>query len=455
VRRLIPLALVLLAALIFVPSAGAYIYWSSYNSGASSIGRADLTGANATNNLVTGIYFGAGIGSDGSHIYWGESGNGAAGAIGRANVDGSSPEHAFTSSGTSCSVFGVRAIASTVYWLQAGGCGGTIVSYPGFGSAGGGSGACGFDVEGDHSYWSNGHYIARGLLNGTGVEPTWIDVGATGNPCGVAVDGTHVYWTNGNETHAAGSIGRANINGSEIEPGFVTGASFFGSHSLPPGIAVQGNFLYWTEQPVETGDVYGSIGRLGINGVGGIDSHFVEGVFFPVGLDVDTGGPAPSPPSPPPGPGPTAPSFPVGVNISNGSFTPGSSSTAVHGRVGTRSKKKAPVGTVFSYQLDQAASVKVELKRKGGGRLVGGKCKKLTKGNGKKKRCDRLVGNLYRTAAAGFNELPFSGRIKGKALLPGKYLALFTATGPGGTSPVVPVGFRILASTPRPKHPGR
>src|SRR3954463_11317509 len=102
-RRLpLVLGLTCLAALIVAPSAGAYIYWSSYNSGASSIGRADLTGANATNDLVTGIYFGAGIGSDGSHIYWGESGNGSPGSIGRANIDGTNPEHSYLSSGTSC-----------------------------------------------------------------------------------------------------------------------------------------------------------------------------------------------------------------------------------------------------------------------------------------------------------------------------------------------------------------
>src|SRR4051794_23796605 len=176
--RRLPLVLVLtcLAALTVAPNAGAYIYWSSYNSGASSIGRADLTGENGTNSLVTGIYFGAGVGSDGSHVYWGSSGNGSPGWIGRANVDGSSPEQSFTSSGTSCSVFGVRATASAVYWLQAGGCGGTIVSYPGFGSAGGGAGTCGFDIEGSHVYWSNSHYIGRSSLNGENSEPTWIDV---------------------------------------------------------------------------------------------------------------------------------------------------------------------------------------------------------------------------------------------------------------------------------------
>ena len=46
---------------------------------------------------------------------------------------------------------------------------------------------------------------------------------------------------------------------------------------------------------------------------------------------------------------------------------------------------------------------------------------------------------------AGFNKLPFSGRIRGKPLKPGDYRAVFTATSAGGTSDPKTLSFRLVA----------
>jgi hypothetical protein len=51
------------------------------------------------------------------------------------------------------------------------------------------------------------------------------------HPVGLAVDGAHVYWAS---LEAPDAICRANLDGTGVEPGFVTGASD------PVGVAVDG-----------------------------------------------------------------------------------------------------------------------------------------------------------------------------------------------------------------------
>jgi hypothetical protein len=48
----------------------------------------------------------------------------------------------------------------------------------------------------------------------------------------VAVDGGHVYWSNIDYDVDSGSIGRANLDGTGVEPSFITGADY------PCGVAV-------------------------------------------------------------------------------------------------------------------------------------------------------------------------------------------------------------------------
>jgi hypothetical protein len=130
---------------------------------------------------------------------------------------------------------------------------------------------------------------------------------------------------------------------------------------------------------------------------------------------------------------------------SNSSFAPSGGSTAVHLSSGLASKGKgAPRGTVFSYTLNQDAAVTVEMKRVKAGRLVGKKCKRPTKATAKKKKCDLTEHKLFRDGKEGKNSLPYSGRVKGKALAVGKYKAVFTAKAPGGKPKSDAVAFRIV-----------
>jgi len=114
---------------------------------------------------------------------------------------------------------------------------------------------------------------------------------------------------------AGTTVGRANIDGTGAPNNlFVTGATFSIGVATPSGIAVDGTYVYWANQP--TSGVYGSIGRA-LDG-GAATQSFVSNVFYPVGLDVDP--PAASPPGPGPGPttpGPSTPGpgpVPIGVD---------------------------------------------------------------------------------------------------------------------------------------------
>ena len=96
-------------------------------------------------------------------------------------------------------------------------------------------------VDAHHIYWAHGDdfngAIGRANLDGTGVEPNFVPHSAgVISPGGVAVSESHVYWT----SKTADNIGRANLDGSQPNSAFIAE-----THSTC-GIVAQGNFLYYT-----------------------------------------------------------------------------------------------------------------------------------------------------------------------------------------------------------------
>jgi virginiamycin B lyase len=92
---------------------------------------------------------------------------------------------------------------------------------------------------------------------------------------------------------------------------------------------------------------------------------------------------------------------------------------------------KAPVGTVISFGLSEAATARFAFAKKASGRRVGGRCVKPTKKNRTRARCTRLAGKggFSRKATAGKNRLRFGGRLsKAKRLSPGRYRLTLRAT---------------------------
>jgi PKD domain len=98
-------------------------------------------------------------------------------------------------------------------------------------------------------------------------------------------------------------------------------------------------------------------------------------------------------------------------------------------------KQKLPVGTIFSFALDERASVGFAFTQQVGGRRVNGKCVAQTKKRRHKPACKRTVtaGTLSFTGRAGTNKVSFQGRVSSaKRLEPGKYALVMTATNAAG-----------------------
>jgi sugar lactone lactonase YvrE len=127
-------------------------------------------------------------------------------------------------------------------------------------------------------YWTNNSgTIGRANLDGTGVDPRFIrfsvEVDQPNARVGdVAVDAKHVYWATGRAK--TGKIGRARLDGTGVDERFITGVSF------PTGVAVDAHYVYW----VNTGTA--TIGRARLDGTE-VDQSFITGVSFATSLAVD------------------------------------------------------------------------------------------------------------------------------------------------------------------------
>src|SRR6266849_2145773 len=120
-------------------------------------------------------------------------------------------------------------------------------------------------------YWTNDgvNSIGRANLDGTSANQGFI-TGAS-RPVGVAVNGSSLFWSN----NAANSFGIANLDGS--------GARIFigpGQSSSPEGIALDESHIYWATGLANT------IGRANLDGTGATQS-FITGAGDPFDVAVD------------------------------------------------------------------------------------------------------------------------------------------------------------------------
>jgi hypothetical protein len=109
-------------------------------------------------------------------------------------------------------------------------------------------------------------------------------------------------------------------------------------------------------------------------------------------------------------------------------------------------KKALPIGTTFSFELNEPASATFTFTKSTGGRRVGKTCVAETKKNKHKRRCTRAVPvtTLTFSAHAGTNKLSFDGVISAhKKLPPGNYTLLATATTSGRHSATGTLHFTI------------
>jgi hypothetical protein len=145
--------------------------------------------------------------------------------------------------------------------------------------------------------------------------------------------------------------------------------------------------------------------------------------------------PRPTPAPPPSGPRRRA-TAPVLSHLAetNRVFAVARASTPLRGRTATARHK---VGTMFSFRLDQPATVTVAI-------TAGAKCPRTNSPTRRMRRCTRTVARLTRSAHGGLNKLRFSGRIRGKPLTPGDYLGEFVATSSGRSSARKTLRFSVV-----------
>jgi len=96
---------------------------------------------------------------------------------------------------------------------------------------------------------------------------------------------------------------------------------------------------------------------------------------------------------------------------------------------------RAPIGTTFSFNLSNAATVKLAFTQKAAGRKVRGACKAPNPSNASKRKCTRtiLAGSLSLPGHAGPNKLRFQGLLPtGKSLKLGNYNVALTARDAAG-----------------------
>jgi WD40 repeat protein len=176
---------------------------------------------------------------------------------------------------------------------------------------------------------------------------------------------------------------------------------------------------------------------------------FVGGEFHSVGARANTGfarflaprpepvvqigqpqpeGPGVTPSAPPPDK--TAPLLSA-LSLTNKLFAVGPKPTAL-----TAAKRKVKKGTTFRWTLSEAATVRIQIQQERRGIKKGKRCLVAKPGAKvpRKKHCTALQskGTLRRSGKQGRGSVAFSGRMGKKALKPGIYRAVFTATDAAG-----------------------
>ena len=201
-------------------------------------------------------------------IYWANAGHDLPGfggnAIGRANLDGSGPRQDLLSgAGGSCGVaLGERSIYWQGIWLYPLGSGGRGSS---FANRDGAGVARITDVWRTELDASNSKRLFGDYTVYTEYEPADL-------ACGVAVDGQFAYWAD--QPASLGTIGRIRLDGSGGESSFISGAE------RPCGVAVDGDYIYWANRDGNT------IGRANRDG-SSPDQNFISGANSPCGVAVD------------------------------------------------------------------------------------------------------------------------------------------------------------------------
>jgi hypothetical protein len=266
-------------SLALVPCAQGFVYWSNIGTkpGEQSIGRANPDGSNAQLSFIPKGFAGApgSVAVSADHLYWSDS---AGGMIGRSNLDGTGVHKSFIVTDAE-HVADLAIAGGKIYWLAS-----NTVNYHGVGSIGranldgsgiepafltapeGGTGPIAADAT--HLYWIEAQAqalplydrIMRANLDGSDRQPIFTNTGAYSRFADLTVGPDHIYWG------WDGNIARADLDGSAVEPQFLTSAG---------GVLQAGDgHVFWGAR--------NRIGRANLDGSARNDrfiaAHFTDGI---------------------------------------------------------------------------------------------------------------------------------------------------------------------------------
>jgi hypothetical protein len=210
-----------------------FIYWTQGTGATSTIGRANLDGSGVNTNFIphtAGIQdfdplpSHAGIAVNSSSIFWNNTG---AGTMGKANIDGSSPTGTLVTTGPEPSC-GIAADQNFVYWLDVGLAQSVSRATVNGGDRqtnyiNGATGSCGLAVDSNFLYWgSTTKAVGRAPVGGGTANNNFVPsaVAAANDVCGVATNSQYVFWGN---SGASDFIGRSNLSGGSSNPTLISG----------------------------------------------------------------------------------------------------------------------------------------------------------------------------------------------------------------------------------------
>ncbi|MCI0468238.1 MAG: hypothetical protein L0Y57_14770 [Beijerinckiaceae bacterium] len=263
-----------------------YIYWTNSLNG--TIGRANINGTSPNQRFIPsttgGAVGGAGVTVKGQFIYWTSANGGTAKTILRAKIDGTGVIKNFiTGAFNPC---GITGNSTHLYWA---GDAGTAIGRANRNGTGvnhnlitTGTGVCGVAVTTTHIYWANYQtsWIGRAKLDGTGVIQHFIP---TNGSAFVAIRAPFIYWSNFGPLAGGNSIGRASLNGTGVNQSFITGLN-----GQVNSLAADSAFIYWANWGNRgTGT---TIGRAKLDGTVK-NQLFIRGARGPFGIAVTGGNP--------------------------------------------------------------------------------------------------------------------------------------------------------------------
>ena len=256
--------------------------------GVDAIGRANLDGSDVEQSFVRTQRSSTSVAVGADQIYWGWLGSPAehlSPSIGRATLDGSSVQPTFLT--VPAGVYGVAVDGRHIFWRggAAGWIGradldGTNLDADFIANA---AGSAALEIDAGHIYWgsqtNNVFAIGRANLDGSGVNPSFILIPWMARD--IAIDSAHIYWSDG-----AAKIGRANLDGSAVTPDFITGLE------STNGLAVDPGHIYWAtpREPVNAVATRppSTIGRANLDG-SGVEPSFISSDSKIFGVAVDAG----------------------------------------------------------------------------------------------------------------------------------------------------------------------